>query len=230
MRSTNRRSDSHKVEVAESNRLRSASVWAGAMRGDRQGAAAAEIEVEPVFDQPRRRKRVAARGGRGAHLAFQHATVAVAALRQRFRQPCVADHLRSEIGECGGAHRVVGVGVGENEVADRQACRGLDGAPQPLPVREAAARIHHGHRGAADDEAYIGDGVLIGGRGVLMHAGQHMNPGGDFLRGDGTGTGGAEQRASEPEQGIAAAGGGKVHGGAVSLPVPVPARGASLGR
>ena len=96
-------------------------------------------------------------------------------------------------------------------------------------MRQAAARIDHGHRGAADDEADIGNGVLVGGRGVLVQAGQHMDTGGDFLRGCDAGTGpGAEQRASAAEQRSATAG-GEAHG-ALSLLVPALARGASLGR
>ena len=85
----------------------------------------------------------------------------------------MADDLGAAIGEGGGAHDVVGMDMGEDEVADRQRRRGFDRLPQQPAMRQAAARVDHRDRITADDEAGIGQGIEIFRRGVLIEARQH---------------------------------------------------------
>ena len=178
MRPTNSRSPAQSVPRRAVHQAEVVVGMRRPMRPQRQHPAA-EVEVEPVLHQPGRGQRGAAGGGL-AHLAVQHAAVELAALRQGGGQLRMADDLGAAIGEGGRAHDVVGMDMGEDEVADRQRRRRFDGLPQQPAMRQAAARVDHRDRIAADDEAGIGQRVEIVRRGVLIEARQDEDAGSDL--------------------------------------------------
>jgi hypothetical protein len=89
----------------------------------------------------------------------------------------MADELRLICRESGRAEDVVGMDVGQHHIADRPVRRGADRVPQALSLDGAAAGIHHHHRLVADDEADIGEPILVGRAGLLRGALMDEEPG-----------------------------------------------------
>ena len=78
----------------------------------------------------------------------------------------MADENRMVRQEGYGAEAVVGMGMGEDHVADRQPGGRLDGGAQADAIGEAATGIDDGDGALANDEADIGDAIEIGGGGL----------------------------------------------------------------
>lgn len=83
-----------------------------------------------------------------------------------------------------GAKNVVRMDVAQQDVADWFCGGGANGGAEGLAVGEAAAWVGDQNGVAADDEADVGDGVVIGRAGVLIDAAADVDAGGDFLKDD----------------------------------------------
>jgi hypothetical protein len=75
---------------------------------------------------------------------------------------------------------VVGVDVGQDNITDRPIRAGADRRSQRASFREAAAGIDDRDGLIADDEADIGDRVLVRGRRLLVHSVVDKDAGRDF--------------------------------------------------
>ena len=80
---------------------------------------------------------------------------------QRARQVRVADKDRSVLHESGVSENVIGMAVRIDDVSDRLVGPGTNGCHQLSSLAQAAARIDHGDRVLADDEADIGDRAVV---------------------------------------------------------------------
>src|SRR5882757_10383405 len=77
--------------------------------------------------------------------------------------------------------------VGHHYIANRE-IRGLsDGCAQTLSVAQASAGVHHGDRFAADNEADVGDGSVVGWCCVFVYAAAEVDAWGDFVGFEGWG-------------------------------------------
>ncbi len=130
---------------------------------------AAEVEVEARRDQQGRRHDPGAGEGGPDEIGIGPQVIH-RPRRQRLRQGAVADEGRALGGEGGVAEHVVGMDMGVDHVAHRQAVR-CRRAAQALPRPQAAAGIDHRHRVAPDHEADIGDRPVIAAPGQRVGRG-----------------------------------------------------------
>ena len=77
---------------------------------------------------------------------------------------------------------MIGMHVREHHEANRQARHFANPCAQALAVVQTTARVEHGYRVPAHDEADIGDRIAVGGGGILIDAATDVDPGGHRLR------------------------------------------------
>ena len=111
---------------------------------------------------------------------MQPAEVIVAALGKGARQFGMPDEIGVVVAEGGGPEDVVGMDVGQDHISDRPIRAGADRCAQRASLREAAAGVDDRHGLIADDEADIGDRVLVRGRRLLVHSVVDKDAGRDF--------------------------------------------------
>ena len=169
-------------------------------------APAAQIEFEPVGNQNRRQHDLGT-GCVVAEGALQPAEVVIAALGEGARQLGMPDEIGVIFAKRGRPEDVVGMDVGQDHIADRPIGTRADRGAQRAALLEAAAGIDDRYRSGPDDEADIGDRVVVRRRSLLMHSVMHKDPGGNLRyrqrRGFGVGRRHREEAADgdrEPEQ------------------------------
>src|SRR5207244_10372326 len=123
-------------------------------------APAAKIEFEPVGNQ-NRRQHCLGTGCVVAKGAAQPAKVVVAALGEGARQLGMTDEIGVILAEGGSPEDVVRMDMGQDHIADRPVRAGADRRAQRAALLEAAAGIDDRYGSATDDEADIGDRVLV---------------------------------------------------------------------
>ncbi len=148
-------------------------VGMGGRPGGERQRPAAQIELQPVFDQEVGRHHLA-RLARHADLGARLLQIEVAALGQRLGQLGMADEARPVRQEGGLPEHMVGMDMGRDDIAHRPVGARAERLMQGRP-RGGAAAVDHGDRLLADHEAAIGNRAEIVGIGQLMHAlmGEH---------------------------------------------------------
>ena len=139
-----------------------------------------EIEPECAIDQKR--------GRQNAHLVNQIVThdpakgidVELPAHSQSSRQIPVADEAGSISRKCCIAKDMIRMAVRIYDVPDRLFRMRANSGEQLFTLAQAASRVDHRDRVAADDEPDIGDGAFVFPGHQRGRAGVHKNPGRDF--------------------------------------------------
>jgi hypothetical protein len=126
---------------------------------------AAEVEIEPVRDEPGRRDEAGSPDRILAEEVARRSEVARPARGERLGEVAVADEGGALPREGRVAEEVVGVDVGVDDVADRQPGLGAHRRQKPSAGRLAALGVDDGDGVAADHEAGIGDGSFVRGAG-----------------------------------------------------------------
>ena len=95
----------------------------------------------------------------------------------------MTDKLWLVVLERGCSKDVIGVDVGHHDVLDWELSRLSNGCTQTFAVGQASAWVYDCYRVAADDETYVGYGVIVLWRGVFINAMSDVNPWCNFVRG-----------------------------------------------
>ena len=90
-------------------------------------------------------------------------TVKFTSLRDGLRERSMADELRVVPCKCRAAQNVVGMDMRDDHIAYRQIGSGADGLAKREPVGKASTGVYDRDRLAANSEADIRDGILVGG-------------------------------------------------------------------
>ena len=90
------------------------------------------------------------------------------------------DKIGMVVAEGRGTEDVVGMDVGQDHISDRPIGERPDRGAQLATLSSAAARIDHRHRVVSENEADIGDRIVIRRRGLFMHPVVHKDPCSDF--------------------------------------------------
>ena len=121
-----------------------------------------------------------------------------AGVEQRAK-PVVADEGRPVRGKGGRAETMIGVTMGQDHMADRLVRALRDLGAQPLTIRETPAGVGDEHAVAADDEADIGDAVVVLRRRLLMRAAADEDAGPDLFHREGPGRVRERRQAAQAE-------------------------------
>ena len=138
-----------------------------------------QIEIEPGGNEDGWRYHLAAFRLTAESLA-NSPQVIVAALCEGARQFDMADKIGVVVAESCGTEDVVGMDVGQDHILDWPIGERPDRGAQLATLPSAAARIDHRHGVVSDNEADIGNCVIIRRSGLLMHPVVDKDPRGDF--------------------------------------------------
>ena len=92
----------------------------------------------------------------------------------------MANEIGMVVAENRSTEDVVGMDVGQDHISDRPIGERPDRGAQLATLSSAAARIDHRHRVVSENEADVGDRIVIRRRGPFMRSVVHKDPGGNF--------------------------------------------------